>query len=137
MDKNLKKGLIMKYKTILVIEDNEINMKLIRTFLEIGKYRILQASDAETGLRLAREKHPDLILMDIQLPGIDGLSAGQFIKSDPDLKKIPIIAVTGNAMQKDKEEAMNIGFAGYLLKPFSIDVFLETIANFFKSQQAV
>jgi two-component system cell cycle response regulator DivK len=126
----------MKNKTVLVIEDNEINMKLIRTFLEIGKYRILQASDAETGLRLAREKHPDLILMDIQLPGIDGLSAGQFIKSDPDLKKIPIIAVTGNAMQKDKEEAMDIGFAGYLLKPFSIDVFLETIANFFKSQQA-
>jgi FOG: CheY-like receiver len=137
MDKNLKKGLVMKDKTILVIEDNEINMKLIRTFLEIGKYRILQAGDAETGLRLAREKRPDLILMDIQLPGMDGLSAGQFIKTDPDLKKIPIIAVTGNAMQKDKEEAMDIGFAGYLLKPFSVDVFLETIDNFFKSQQAV
>ena len=127
----------MKDKTILVIEDNEVNMKLIKTFLEIGKYRILQARDAETGLRLTREKQPDLILMDIQLPGIDGLSAGQFIKTDPDLKKIPIIAVTGNAMQKDKEEAMAIGFAGYLLKPFSVDVFLETIANFFKSQQAV
>jgi two-component system cell cycle response regulator DivK len=127
----------MKDKTILVIEDNEVNMKLIRTFLEIGKYRTLEARDAETGLRLAREQHPDLILMDFQLPGIDGLSAGQFIKTDPDLKKIPIIAVTGNAMQKDKEEAMAIGFAGYLLKPFSVDVFLETIANFFKSQQAV
>ena len=137
MDKNLKKGLVMKDKTILVIEDNEINMKLIRTFLEIGKYRILQAGDAETGLRLAREKRPDLILMDIQLPGMDGLSAGQFIKTDPDLKKIPIIAVTGHSMQQDKDEAMNIGFAGYIVKPFSVDVFLETIANFFKSQQAV
>jgi two-component system cell cycle response regulator DivK len=127
----------MKDKTILVIEDNEINMKLIRAFLEIGKYRILEARDAETGLRLAREKHPDLILMDIQLPGIDGLSAGQFIKTDPDLKKIPIIAVTGHSMQQDKDEAMNIGFAGYIVKPFSVDVFLKTIANFFKSQQAV
>jgi two-component system cell cycle response regulator DivK len=127
----------MKDKTILVIEDNEINMKLIKTFLEIGKYRILQARDAETGLRLTREKQPDLILMDIQLPGIDGLSAGQFIKTDPDLKKIPIIAVTGHSMQQDKDEAMNIGFAGYIVKPFSVDVFLKTIANFFKSQQAV
>jgi two-component system, cell cycle response regulator DivK len=127
----------MKDKTILVIEDNEINMKLIRAFLEIGKYRILEARDAETGLRLAREKHPDLILMDIQLPGIDGLSAGQFIKTDPDLKKIPIIAVTGHSMQQDKDEAMNIGFAGYIVKPFTVDIFLETIANFFKSQQAV
>jgi FOG: CheY-like receiver len=125
----------MKYKTILVIEDNEINMKLIRAFLQIGKYRILEARDAETGIRLVREHHPDLILMDIQLPGIDGLSAAQFIKSDPDLKKIPIIAVTGNAMQKDKEEAMDIGFAGYLLKPFSIEVFLETISDFFKNQK--
>jgi two-component system, cell cycle response regulator DivK len=135
MDKNLKKGLIMEDKTILVIEDNEINMKLIRAFLQIGKYRILEARDAETGIRLVREQHPDLILMDIQLPGIDGLSAAQFIKSDPDLKKIPIIAVTGNAMQIDKEEAMDIGFAGYLVKPFSIEVFLETISNFFKNQK--
>ncbi len=126
----------MEEKTILVIEDNEINMKLIRAFLRIGKYHILEAKDAETGIRLVREQYPDLILMDIQLPGIDGLSATQFIKSDPDLKKIPIIAVTGNAMHIDKEEAMDIGFAGYLLKPFSIEVFLETISNFFKNQQA-
>ncbi len=125
----------MKDKTILVIEDNEINMKLIRAFLQIGKYRILEARDAETGIRLVREQHPDLILMDIQLPGMDGLSAAQFIKSDPDLKKIPIIAVTGNALHVDKKEAMDIGFAGYLLKPFSFEVFLETISNFFKNQK--
>jgi two-component system cell cycle response regulator DivK len=123
-------------KTILVIEDNEINMKLIRTFLEIGKYRILEARDAETGIRLLREQRPDLILMDIQLPGIDGLSAAQFIKNDPDLKQIPIIAVTGNAMQMDKEEAMDIGFADYLLKPFSLEVFLEAISNFFKNSRS-
>lgn len=125
----------MEDKTILVVEDNEINMKLIRAFLQIGKYHILEARDAETGIRLVREQRPDLILMDIQLPGIDGLSAAHLIKTDPDLKKIPIIAVTGNATQIDKEEALNIGFAGYLLKPFSIEVFLETISDFFKSQQ--
>lgn len=123
----------MEEKTILVIEDNEINMKLIRAFLEIGKYRILEARNAETGIRMVREQRPDLILMDIQLPGIDGLSAAQFIKHDPDLKHIPIIAVTGNAMHIDKEEAIDIGFVGYLLKPFSLEVFLETIANFFKN----
>jgi two-component system, cell cycle response regulator DivK len=135
VDKNFKKGLIMEEKTILVIEDNEINMKLIRAFLQIGKYRILEARDAETGIRLVREQHPDLILMDIQLPGIDGLSAAQLIKSDPDLKKIPIIAVTGNAMHIVKKEAMDIGFAGYLLKPFAIEVFLETISDFFKNRK--
>jgi two-component system cell cycle response regulator DivK len=132
----LKKGLSMEEKTILVIEDNEMNMRLIRAFLEIGKYRILEARDAETGIRLVREQHPDLILMDIQLPGIDGLSAAQFIKNDPDLKHIPIIAVTGNAMHLDKEEAMDIGFADYLLKPFSLEVFLDVINNFFKNRQA-
>jgi two-component system cell cycle response regulator DivK len=126
----------MEEKTILVIEDNEINMKLIRTFLEIGKYRILEARNAETGIRMVREQHPDLILMDIQFPGIDGLSAAQLIKKDPDLKHIPIIAVTGNAMHIDKEEAMGIGFADYLLKPFSLEVFLDAIANFFKNQRA-
>src|SRR4030067_1948612 len=125
----------MEDKTILVIEDNEINMKLIRTFLEIGKYRILEARDAETGLRVVREQHPDLILMDIQLPGIDGLSAAQFSKNDPDLKHIPIIAVTGNAMNMDKEEAMDIGFADYLLKPFSLKVFLDALADFFKKRK--
>jgi two-component system cell cycle response regulator DivK len=95
----------------------------------------LEARDAETGIRLVREQHPDLILMDIQLPGIDGLSAAKLMKSDPDLKKIPIIAVTGNAMHVDKEEAMAIGFTDYLFKPFSLEVFLETISNFFKNQK--
>jgi two-component system, cell cycle response regulator DivK len=123
----------MKEKTILVIEDNEINIKLIHKFLEIGKYLILEARDAETGIRLVREQRPDLILMDIQLPGIDGLSAAQIIKNDPDLKQIPIVAVTGNAMHLDKEEAMDIGFNDYLIKPFSLEVFLEVIANFFKN----
>jgi CheY-like chemotaxis protein len=126
----------MEDKTILVIEDNEMNMKLMRAVLKAGKYRMLEALDAETGLRLAREHHPDLILMDIQLPGMDGLSATHVIKTDPDLKGIPIFAVTGFAMESDKAKAMDIGLAGYIVKPFSVKILLETLNNYFTRQQA-
>ena len=78
----------MANETILVIEDNEMNMKLVRSLLQIGKYRVLEAIDAETGIQLAREHHPDLILMDIQLPGMDGLIATREIKNDPAVKDI-------------------------------------------------
>ena len=121
----------MADKTILVIEDNEMNMKLMRAVLKTGHYRMLEAMDAETGLRLVREHHPDLILMDIQLPGMDGLSATKIIKADPDLKDIPIFALTGFAMESDKEKASDIGFAGYIVKPFSVKGLLATLADCF------
>ena len=124
----------MEDKTILVIEDNEMNMKLIRIILKVGKYRMLEAMDAETGLRLVREHHPDLILMDIQLPGMDGLSATKIIKDDPDLKEIPIFALTGFAMKSDEEKAADVGFAGYIVKPFSVKALLETIGNCLKTE---
>ncbi|HQG22628.1 MAG TPA: response regulator [Smithellaceae bacterium] len=122
----------MKDKTVLVIEDNEVNMKLMHAFLEIGKCRILEARDAEKGIRLVKENRPDLVLMGIQLPSIDGLSATRIIKTDPDLENIPIIAVTGNAAPTDGDEIPAIGFADYLFKPFSLETFLETINNHFK-----
>ena len=125
----------MSEKTILVIEDNEMNMKLMRAVLKAGKYRMLEATDAETGLRLVREHHPDLILMDIQLPGMDGLSAAQIIKADPDIKGIPIFALTGFAMQSDREKAMGIGLDGYIVKPFSVKTLLETFEHFFEQQR--
>ena len=106
----------METKTILVIEDNEMNMKLMRTVLQLGKYRILEAGDAETGLALIRRERPDLILMDIQLPGMDGLSATKIIKSDQKLKDIPIFAVTGMGMDGDEEKAMGAGLAGYIVQ---------------------
>lgn len=126
----------MSDKIILVIEDNEMNMKLMRAVLKTGNYQMLEAMDAETGLRLVREHHPDLILMDIQLPGMDGLSATKIIKKDPDLKDIPIFALTGFAMESDKKKALDIGFAGYIVKPFSVRRLLETLANCFNSHQA-
>ncbi len=121
----------MEEKTILVIEDNEMNMKLMRAVLKAGNYRMMEASDAETGLRLVREHHPDLILMDIQLPYMDGLSATKIIKADPHLKDIPIFALTGFAMESDKEKAMDIGLEGYIVKPFSVKILLDTLASHF------
>ena len=125
----------MENKTILVIEDNEMNMKLMRAVLRAGNYRMLEAADAETGLSLAQEHHPDLILMDIQLPGMDGLSATKIIKTDPNLREIPIFALTGFAMESDKAKAMDIGLAGYIVKPFSVKVLLETLDNYFTGHQ--
>ena len=126
----------MADKTVLVIEDNEMNMKLMRAILKMGNYRMLESVDAETGLRLVREHHPDLILMDIQLPGMDGLSATKIIKTDPDLKDIPVFALSGFAMESDKEKAADIGLAGYIVKPFSVKGLLETLANFFNHPHA-
>jgi len=126
----------MDPKIILVIEDNEMNMKLMRAVLRVGAYRMVEAHDAETGLRLIREIRPDLVLMDIQLPGMDGLSATKIIKADPELTDIPIFALTGFAMESDKEKAMDIGFAGYIVKPFNVKDFLETIGHYFQSRQS-
>ncbi|HAJ28510.1 MAG TPA: two-component system response regulator [Syntrophus sp. (in: bacteria)] len=121
----------MTTKTILVIEDNEMNMKLMRAVLELGPYRMLEAVDAETGLELARKDHPDLILMDIQLPGMDGLRATRIIKSDQELRTIPVFAITGFAMEADKENAKELGFDDYIVKPFKVKTLLEKIARHF------
>jgi two-component system cell cycle response regulator DivK len=117
----------MTSKTILVIEDNEMNMKLMRAVLQLGSYRMVEAVDAETGLALARAEHPDLILMDIQLPGMDGLSATRIIKADQELKRIPVVAITGFAMDADKENAKEIGFEAYIVKPFNVKALLDLI----------
>ena len=120
----------MANETVLVIEDNEMNMKLARSLLQIGKYNVLEAVDAEVGIQLAREHHPDLILMDIQLPGMDGLAATQEIKNDPDVKDIVIVALTSYAMQGDEEKARDAGCAGYISKPIDTRSFLETVSKF-------
>ncbi len=120
----------MSTKTVLVIEDNEMNMKLVRTLLEIGKYRVLEAVDAETGIDLAKRHRPNLILMDIQLPAMDGLSATQVIKDDPDTHHIPIVALTSYAMQGDEKKALAAGCAGYMSKPIDTRQFLKTLSQY-------
>jgi CheY-like chemotaxis protein len=122
----------MEQKTVLVVEDNEMNMKLVRTLLQLGRYQVLEAVDAETGIELAREHQPDLILMDIQLPGMDGLSATRVIKEDAAFKDIPVVALTSYAMQADEEKAMEAGCTGYLAKPIDTRSFLETVSQFLK-----
>lgn len=120
----------MDEKTILVIEDNDLNMKLIRTLLKLKNYRTIEAVDAEKGIQLAREYRPDLILMDIQLPGMDGLTAARLIKNDSVIKDIPVVAMTGYAMQGDDEQTGDPEFTSYLNKPIDTRSFLENIDRF-------
>ena len=97
----------MDDNSILVIEDDELNMKLIRGVLQLGNGQILEAKSAEEGIQLAREHHPDLILMDIRLPGMNGLEATRFIKNDPQLNGIPVVALTSYATEEDELEAID------------------------------
>ena len=115
---------------ILVIEDNALNRKLVRDLLSIGKYHVLEAGDAEGGIKLAQEQTPDLVLMDIQLPGMNGLEATKVLKRDPILNHIPIVALTGCAMRGDKEMALEVGCAGYITKPIDTRAFLKKISHF-------
>jgi CheY-like chemotaxis protein len=117
----------MNNKTILVIEDNKLNMKLVRSLLKIGNYTILEAVDAESGIKLAREKNPDLVLMDIQLPGMDGLTATQILKAD---RKIMIIAITSHAMDGDEKKVKEAGCDGYITKPIDTRHFLQQISEY-------
>jgi len=126
----------MGKKSILVIEDNELNMKLVKGLLQIGGYNMLEANDAETGIDMTREHHPDLILMDIQLPGMDGLSATRKILSDADLKHIPIVALTSYAMEGDKEKALAAGCAGYITKPIQKKSFLNAISQYLDTDKS-
>ncbi|WP_242167756.1 MULTISPECIES: response regulator [unclassified Pseudomonas] len=102
---------------ILIVEDNEANMRLARLLLLNAGHTVLWAADAETGLTLAREKQPALILMDIQLPGMDGLAATSLLKQDPNTAHIPVIALTAMAMKEDREKTRLAGCDAYIIKP--------------------
>ncbi len=118
----------MKENTILIIEDDETNMSLIRSVLQLGKCEVLEAKNAEKGIQLAREYHPNLIMMDICLPKMSGLEATRYIKDDSDLKGIPIVALTGYSNKEDEDEAIKAGCVAYLSKPIDIRKFKKTIA---------
>jgi CheY-like chemotaxis protein len=120
----------MEQKSILVIEDNKLNMKLVRGIISTTTYEMIEAVDAETGLTLARKRLPDLILMDIQLPGMDGLSATKVIKNEKALGDIPVIAVTSYAMQGDREKAIEAGCDGHVTKPFDAKTLREIIDKY-------
>jgi two-component system cell cycle response regulator DivK len=105
---------------ILLVEDNAKNLKLVRDVLQFNGYTILEAETAEAGIELARQCQPALILMDIQLPGMDGQAAMQILKADTHTQHIPIIALTAFAMKGDRERLLATGFNGYIAKPIDI-----------------
>ena len=112
---------------ILVVEDNPANMKLAIFLLDAAGHVVLSATDAETGLALARSERPDLILMDIQLPGIDGLEAIARLKADPLTRPTPVIALTALAMKGDEERIRAAGCEGYVAKPIRYREFMSTV----------
>lgn len=115
---------------ILVVEDNVSNMKLATFLLESAGHTVLPATNAETGLAMARTERPDLVLMDIQLPGMDGLQATGLLKADPETESIPVIALTALAMKGDAERIHSAGCDGYIAKPMAYKEFLATVGKF-------
>ena len=120
----------MSNEKILVIDNNELNMKLAKDLLKMGEYKVLEAADAESGIEKAQAHHPALILMDIQLPGMNGLDAATLLKKDADFDKTPIVALTGCAMKGDRQMALDAGCVGYITKPIDTRIFLKQIAQF-------
>ena len=112
---------------ILIVEDNEKNMKLVRDVLQVKGYSTIEAGTGEDGVRLAGERKPDLILMDIQLPGINGIEALRLLRADPETAGIPAIAVTASVMQQDRNLITEAGFDGYLGKPLNLKEFLDAV----------
>ena len=119
----------MAGELILIVEDNEKNRKLLRDVLRFKAYQTVETETAEEGIRLAQESQPALILMDIQLPGIDGITALKQLRADPRTKKIPVIAVTASAMTHSRKEILAEGFDSYQTKPISVKEFLKTVRD--------
>jgi two-component system, cell cycle response regulator DivK len=117
-------------KTVLVVEDNELNMKLFNDLLEAHGYGVIQTRDGLSALDLAREHMPDLILMDIQLPEVSGIEVTKWLKEDDQLRSIPVIAVTAFAMKGDEQKIREGGCEAYVSKPISVIGFLKTIDSF-------
>jgi two-component system cell cycle response regulator DivK len=109
---------------ILIVEDNPTNMKLAAYLLEHAGHAVLKAEDAVAGLRLAHEQHPDLMLMDIQLPGMDGVSALKELRAESDTAQLKVAALTAYAMKGDRERLLAAGFDGYFAKPIHHKEFL-------------
>ena len=124
-------------KTVLIVEDNELNMKLFHDLLEAHGYNTVGTRNGIEALDLARRHQPDLILMDIQLPEVSGLEVTKWLKEDPDLKDIPVVAVTAFAMKGDEERIRQGGCEAYLSKPISVGKFIDTIRHFLSSAEEV
>ena len=121
----------MSHHRILVVEDNPKNLKLVRDVLTHSGYEVIEASSGEDGVRLAHERSPDLILMDLQLPGIDGSEALRQIRESDD-GQVPVVAVTAFAMNDDRRRALESGFDGYVEKPISVRGLPQLVRDFLR-----
>jgi two-component system cell cycle response regulator DivK len=117
-------------KTILHIEDNFENRILVRRLLQSASYQVLEAENALQAINYLRTTRPDLILMDINMPDVDGYTLTSKLKTVPGIKQIPIIAITANAMRGDREKSLRAGCDGYIEKPIDVDTFLDKVAYF-------
>lgn len=127
----------MAGEKILIVEDNPMNLELATDLLEVAGYVVIQAETAEDGIKLAKEKLPDLILMDISLPGMDGMEATRILKQGSLTSDIPVVALTAYAMKGDKDKVMAAGCIGYLTKPIDTRVFPKAVSDFLKSTEGV
>ena len=117
-------------KTVLIVEDNELNMKLFHDLLNAFGYRTVQTREGLNAVDLARKHRPDLILMDIQLPEISGMDVTRILKADPELKTIPVVAVTAFAMRGDEQRIKESGCEAYLSKPIAVGNFIATVRQY-------
>ncbi|MCK4640788.1 MAG: response regulator [Candidatus Marinimicrobia bacterium] len=127
----------MAGEKILIVEDTPMNLELATDLLEMAGYVILQAETAEDGIKLARDELPDLILMDISLPGMDGMEATRVLKQDSLTMDIPVVALTAHAMKGDKDKVMAAGCIGHLTKPIDTRTFPKAVSDFLNSIEGV
>ena len=127
----------MAGELILIIEDNDKNLKLVRDVLQFNGYETAEAMTAEDGLILARSQHPTLILLDIQLPGMDGFAALRQLRADPITKSTQVMAVTASAMEQDRKKILEAGFDGYMTKPINVKKFTEEIRTVLASDRGM
>jgi two-component system, cell cycle response regulator DivK len=125
----------MPNELILIVEDNEKNRKLVRDVLQVKGYTTIESETAEEGIKLALDKSPALILMDIQLPGIDGITALKQLRADPKTKEIPVIAITASAMTHNRQTMLAEGFDGYQTKPISVKDFLGEVERVLREKK--
>jgi two-component system, cell cycle response regulator DivK len=125
----------MSTHQVLVVEDNERNLKLVRDVLQFAGYEVISARSGEQGVTLARQWMPDLVLMDLQLPAMDGRQALRILRDDPRTRRIPVVAVTAFAMKDDRERALHAGFDGYLEKPINVRAFPELVRGFLRRKE--
>ena len=119
----------MPGELILIVEDHEKNLKLVRDLLQVSGYQTLESETAEDGIEIAKESQPALILMDIQLPGMNGIEALKVLRADPSTQNIPVIAVTASVMHQDSQDIMAAGFNSYQRKPIEIKEFLDEVGR--------